>query len=164
MPISDANLAPQSVCRAASDPMGVGRDELPVVELGLVTHDDLGRIGHDPKDVPGAAPSKAEPAPLTAGEVGHALVTAQHGSSGIDDVARDRGGPLAVDEVADTAVGHETQLHGFRLVRIWDAQTPAGFADLRLGELTEREDERFERRLRQPKEEVALIFLVVPAA
>jgi hypothetical protein len=66
-------------------------------------------------------------------------------------------------KVADTAIGHETQLHGLRLVRIGHAQTPAGFTDLRLGELTKRKNERFKRRLRQTKQEVALIFVVIAA-
>ena len=164
MPISNPNLALERFDRPPGDPVCVGCAELPLVELRFVADDDFGRIGHDPQNVARATSPEAESTPLPTGEVRDALVTAEHHALRIDDGARSGRAALAVDEVTDASVRDEAELLRFRLVRVGDAEAPARFAHLGLGELAEWKDQPFERRLRQPEEEIALIFVVVAAA
>jgi len=132
MPIPDAHLAMECIRGPARYPVRVGREESLAVELGLFAYDHIGRIGNDPKDVPRGAASEAQPASLTTGEVGDPLMPAQYRSVTVDDSAGRGRAPLPVDEVADAAVGHETQFLRLGFVCIGHAQASSGLTDLRL--------------------------------
>ena len=141
--------------------MRVRRREGSVVELRLIADDHLCAVGHDSEHVAYPAATKAETASLSAGEVGDPIVGAEDGTGRVDDGPRRDGLALSFDEITHAAVRDEAELLRLGLVCVRDTKPASSLSNLRLCQVAEREHEPLEGRLREPKEEIALVLVLV---
>src|SRR5205823_3322988 len=126
-------------------------------------HDTLA-FGVEGGDIQRQPVRNAQAMTLTGREVVDAVVLAEHPPVRIDDLATRAPNAVRLEELGDRATGDETDFHAFRLVRIGKTVSARELANLRLGQVSQREPDQRQLHLCQPVQEIALVLRSIARA